>query len=193
MAGGIQAWVTDDPERDWPRVRDHLAYQQDSYRRHMVEGTDQPVPPPIDPEKLIRREPRGPLGYFWFGTPEDIAQRIRAYIGDAPVETVFLWASVGGMAEDLVAEHVTTVCTRLAPLLRRFRPDGRAPDMAERLGRPDGRCHRFGIRHRPGDGSQARGGGRARRRERHRSRAGRGNGRRSSRTPAAAPGRMPAT
>ena len=64
MAGGIQAWVTDDPERDWPRVKDHLAYQQDSYRRHMVEGTDQPVPTPIDPEKLIRREPRGPLGYL---------------------------------------------------------------------------------------------------------------------------------
>ena len=34
---------------------------------------------PIDPEKLVRREPRGPLGYFWFGTPEDIAQRIRGY------------------------------------------------------------------------------------------------------------------
>jgi alkanesulfonate monooxygenase SsuD/methylene tetrahydromethanopterin reductase-like flavin-dependent oxidoreductase (luciferase family) len=117
MTGGIQAWVTDDPERDWPRVRAHLAYQQDSYRRHMVQGTDQPTPPPIDPEKLIRREPRGPLGYFWFGTPEEIAERIRGYVGDAPVETVFLWASVGGMTEDLVAEHVTTVCTRLAPLL----------------------------------------------------------------------------
>jgi alkanesulfonate monooxygenase SsuD/methylene tetrahydromethanopterin reductase-like flavin-dependent oxidoreductase (luciferase family) len=117
MAGGIQAWVTDDPERDWPRVRAHLAYQQDSYRRHMVEGTDQPIPPPIDPNKLIGREPRGPLGYFWFGTPEDIAERIRSYVGDAPVETVFLWASVGGMPEELVAEHVTTVCTRLAPLL----------------------------------------------------------------------------
>jgi hypothetical protein len=124
MAGGIQAWVTDDPERDWSRVRKHLAYQQDSYRRHMVEGTDQPAPAPIDADKLIRREPRGPLGYFWFSTPEDIAERIRAYIGDAPVETVFLWASVGGMAEDLVAAHVHTVCTRLAPLLQDPQPVG---------------------------------------------------------------------
>jgi alkanesulfonate monooxygenase SsuD/methylene tetrahydromethanopterin reductase-like flavin-dependent oxidoreductase (luciferase family) len=122
MAGGIQAWVTEDPERDWPRVRDHLAYQQNSYLRHMVEGTDQPVPKEIDPEKLIRREPRGPLGYFWYGTPEEIARRIRGYIAGAPVETVYLWASVGGMAEDLVAEHVTTVCTRLAPLLQDSSP-----------------------------------------------------------------------
>jgi hypothetical protein len=80
------------------------------------------VPKPIDPEKLVRREPRGPLGYFWYGTPEDIAQRIRNYIAGAPVETVFLWASVGGMAEDLVAQHVTTVCTRLAPLLHHDSP-----------------------------------------------------------------------
>ncbi len=118
MAGGVQAWVTEDPERDWPRVRKHLAYQQDSYRRHMVQGTDQPVPPPVDPDRLRGREPRGPLGYFWFGTPEDIAARIRAYTAAAPVETVFLWGSIGGMPEDLVAEHVNTVCTRLAPLLR---------------------------------------------------------------------------
>ena len=52
MAGGVQAYVTDDPERDWPRVAPHIAYAQDSYRRYMVEGTGNPVPRPVDPERL---------------------------------------------------------------------------------------------------------------------------------------------
>src|SRR5207302_176548 len=30
MGGGIQAYVTEDPERDWPRVAPHIAYAQDS-------------------------------------------------------------------------------------------------------------------------------------------------------------------
>lgn len=118
MGGGIQAWVTEDPERDWPLVAPYIAYQVDSYRRHMVEGTGEPQPKPVDPARLVSREPRGPLSYFWFGTPEDIAERIRLLTKDAPVETVYLWASVGGMPEEMVAEHVRVVTTRLAPLLR---------------------------------------------------------------------------
>src|SRR4051812_16808053 len=54
MAGGIQGWVSDDPERDWPMVSEHLAHQLDSYRRHMVEGTDAPPPKPVDVERLVQ-------------------------------------------------------------------------------------------------------------------------------------------
>ena len=46
-----------------------------------------------------------------------MAARLRAYVGDAPVETVFFWASVSGMPEVMVARHVRTICTRVAPLL----------------------------------------------------------------------------
>ena len=70
MAGGIQAWATDDPERDWPMVSEHLGYQLDSYRRHMVEGTDAPTPKPVDVEKLVHSPRSGPLGSFTYGTPE---------------------------------------------------------------------------------------------------------------------------
>jgi alkanesulfonate monooxygenase SsuD/methylene tetrahydromethanopterin reductase-like flavin-dependent oxidoreductase (luciferase family) len=118
MAGGVQAWVTDDPERDWPVVSRYLAYQVDSYRRHMTRETGAPPPRPVDPAVLTRRDPRGPLGYFWFGTPEQVADKIRDYVGEAPVETVFLWGSIGGMPEELVARNIETIATRLAPLLR---------------------------------------------------------------------------
>ena len=117
MAGGIQGWVSDDPESDWPVVSKHLSHQVDSYRRHMVEGTDRPTPRPIEPDRLRQREIGDPLSYFVVGTPEEVAERIRTSTAGAPVETVFFWASVSGMPESMVADHVRTVCTRLAPLL----------------------------------------------------------------------------
>jgi alkanesulfonate monooxygenase SsuD/methylene tetrahydromethanopterin reductase-like flavin-dependent oxidoreductase (luciferase family) len=117
MAGGIQGWVSDDPERDWGWVSEHLAYQLDSYRRHMVEGTDQPVPAPVDPEKVRSREPRTSIDYFFHETPEGMAERVRSYTSGAPVETVFFWASLAGMSEERASTHVQTVCNKLAPLL----------------------------------------------------------------------------
>ena len=117
MAGGVQGWATEDPESDWPLVARHLANQVDSYRRHMVEGTDQPTPRPIDPDRLRGRDFGGPLSYFVYGTPEEVAARLQAYVGETPVETVFFWASLAGMPEEVVARHVCTICTRLAPLL----------------------------------------------------------------------------
>ena len=117
MAGGVQGWVSEDPERDWSMVSKHVAHQLNSYRHHMVEGTGAPEPRPVDVNKLIESGRSGPLGSFSYGTPEVVAQRIRASTAGAPVETVFFWASVSGMPEDVVARNVQTICTRLAPLL----------------------------------------------------------------------------
>src|SRR5581483_9884034 len=87
MTGGISGWATEDPEADWPVVAKHLANQLDSYRRYMVEGTGQPVPRPVDPDRLRQREPfSGPIGYFLYGTPEEVAVRVREAVGDAPVD-----------------------------------------------------------------------------------------------------------
>lgn len=125
MAGGINGWVSDDPEADWPMVSKHVSHQFDSYRRHMVEGTDQPPPRPIDPERLRRRDAlKGPLGYFLLGTADDVAARIREVTAGAPVETIFFWASIAGMPEDDVARHVRAICTQLAPRLADYHPTG---------------------------------------------------------------------
>ena len=125
MAGGISGWVTDDPEGDWPMVSKHIAAQFDSYRRHMVEGTDRPPPRPVDPERLRSREQgRNPLDTVVYGTPGDVAAGIRASTAGVPAETVFLWASIAGMPEDVVAENVRTICTKLAPLLADHAPTG---------------------------------------------------------------------
>ena len=117
MAGGIQGWVSDDPERDWGFVSEHLEYQVNSYRRHMVEGTGEPVPRPVDVEKLRGREPRTSIDYFFLETPDRMAERVRAYTAGAPVETVFFWASIGGMSQERARDQVQLVCNKLAPLL----------------------------------------------------------------------------
>jgi alkanesulfonate monooxygenase SsuD/methylene tetrahydromethanopterin reductase-like flavin-dependent oxidoreductase (luciferase family) len=125
MAGGINGWVTDDPEGDWPMVSKHVAAQFDSYRRHMVEGTGRPPPRPVDPERLRSREQaRHPLDTLTYGTPEEVATRIRATTTGAPAETVFLWASIAGMPEDVVVRNVRAICTELAPLLADHAPTG---------------------------------------------------------------------
>jgi alkanesulfonate monooxygenase SsuD/methylene tetrahydromethanopterin reductase-like flavin-dependent oxidoreductase (luciferase family) len=123
MAGGIQGWVTDDPDRDWGWVSEHLEYQVNSYRRHMVEGTDQPVPRSVDAEKLRGREPRTSIDYFYLETPERMAEKVRAYTAGAPVETVYFWASIGGMSEERARDHVQVVCNKLAPLLAAPSPE----------------------------------------------------------------------
>jgi alkanesulfonate monooxygenase SsuD/methylene tetrahydromethanopterin reductase-like flavin-dependent oxidoreductase (luciferase family) len=118
MAGGVQAWVTDDPGRDWPVVSRHLAAQVDSYARHARQGTGLPPPRPVDPDRLRAGEPRTSLNYFFYGTAEDVAARILDYTAGAPVDAVYLWAGLAGMSQDLVARNITTIATRLAPLLR---------------------------------------------------------------------------
>lgn len=128
MAGGIQCWTSEDPDRDWLVVSKHLAHQLNSYRRHMVEGTDTPTPKPVDVDRMIEDGRSGPLGSFIYGTPEQVAERIRAYTAGAPVHEVFLWASIGGMPEDHVARNVQTICNRLAPLLR---TDGHRSNQSE--------------------------------------------------------------
>lgn len=118
MAGGFSGWVSEDPDRDWPWVSKYIAHQVDSYRRHMVEGTGRPAPRPVDPERLRHSDRRDPLGAFHYDTPEGMAERIRHHVADAPVETVYMWASVAGMPEEAVVTNVQTLCTKLAPLLR---------------------------------------------------------------------------
>jgi alkanesulfonate monooxygenase SsuD/methylene tetrahydromethanopterin reductase-like flavin-dependent oxidoreductase (luciferase family) len=117
MGGGIQGWMSEDPPRDWDLIAKHLSYQLDSYRRHMVQGTDAPIPRPVDPAKIAGRHPRSSLDYFFYGTPEQVAARVRDYTDGAPVDTVYFWASLGGMPEHIVRENVSTICGQLRPLL----------------------------------------------------------------------------
>jgi hypothetical protein len=99
-------------------VKEHLRYQLDSYRRYMVEGTDMPLPRPVDPDRIRSESDLGRvLGAFVHNTPEVVAESVRTYVDDAPVEEIFLWSSIAGMPEQLVADHIRLIATKLKPLL----------------------------------------------------------------------------
>lgn len=117
MAGALSAFVTDDPERDWPVVAKHVSWQADSYRKHMVDGTDQPGPPPVDPERIRRKGLTTGFHGLLIDTPGAVAAQVRAATEGLPVETVFFWVSIAGMPEQMVMRHMQTICTELVPLL----------------------------------------------------------------------------
>ena len=120
MAGGIQGWVSEDPDADWPWVSTHLAYQLDSYRRHMVQGTDAPVPRPVDPNQVRERDPGTSLDHFFYGTSATVVEKVRSLTAGAPVDTVYFWASLGGMSEARARANVHTICNVVAPALRQL-------------------------------------------------------------------------
>jgi alkanesulfonate monooxygenase SsuD/methylene tetrahydromethanopterin reductase-like flavin-dependent oxidoreductase (luciferase family) len=117
MSGLVSAFVTDDPERDWPVVARHHSYQWDSYWSAGAAGTAEPAPPPVDVERVRRRGLSWRMGSLLYTTPEDAAARLRDRLAGVPVDTIFLWASIGAMPEDLTIRNVVTILTRLAPLL----------------------------------------------------------------------------
>ncbi len=59
----------------------------------------------------------GPSESFIFGTPEFVAEAIRTGSAGAPVDTVILPATIGGMDEVTVMRNIDLICERLAPLL----------------------------------------------------------------------------
>lgn len=116
MAGGIQGWISEDPDGDWPVVSKHLKYQMESYRdlvAHMAEGGK---PRPVDPDKMRQRGLGLGLNGFLYGTPEQAASQIREFVGDMPVDTVFFFASLANTPEDMTARHIQAIC-KLGKLL----------------------------------------------------------------------------
>jgi len=117
MCGHVDGWISDDPEKDWPVVSKHLAYQMDSYRRYAVEGTGKPAPKPVNPDD-IRTRGKTWLGAYHYGEPATVAAAINAQYAGLPIECMYFWASVAGMPEKMVADNVRTLLTKLVPLLK---------------------------------------------------------------------------
>jgi alkanesulfonate monooxygenase SsuD/methylene tetrahydromethanopterin reductase-like flavin-dependent oxidoreductase (luciferase family) len=117
MTGVVGGFITEDPEADWPTVARHLAYQWDSYRHYMVEGTGNPTPKPVDPDRWRAHHISARFDSFLYTTPDEAGKAINEFLSGTPVETVFFWASLAGMSEAQVARHIGALCTRLRPLL----------------------------------------------------------------------------
>jgi len=117
VSGLMPIILADDPERAFHEIAPHLAHQQDTYAFHEVEGTGEPVPPPVDPAALVRTGPDGQPPRFQVLTPADAAAYLRARSDGLPVEHLLLWATIAAMPEHLAQRHVELVCGELTTLL----------------------------------------------------------------------------
>jgi alkanesulfonate monooxygenase SsuD/methylene tetrahydromethanopterin reductase-like flavin-dependent oxidoreductase (luciferase family) len=117
--GVLDIVLADDPEDAFEAILPHYAHQLNSYRHAAVAGTGRPPPKTVTVDKLRGgAERRHGIPGLRVMTPADAVGAIRAATADGPVEHVYLWASVGGMPDELVHRHVELLCTEVAPALR---------------------------------------------------------------------------
>ena len=112
VAGHVELLVSDDPERTWAAIGDHVLYRWDSYHRYMFEGTrlESDPPPAPDPDEVRRR--------FLIGTPEEVASAVHQRVGGLPVTDLFVWADYPGIPDDTIDRHLELTFSRVAPLIR---------------------------------------------------------------------------
>jgi alkanesulfonate monooxygenase SsuD/methylene tetrahydromethanopterin reductase-like flavin-dependent oxidoreductase (luciferase family) len=112
MAGQVEFFLSDDPERAWAQIGEHVAYRWESYNRYMFEGTSREADPPryFDTERLRARFP--------IGTPAEIAEVIREQTRALPVTDIYTWSDYPGIPDDLIDGHLQLTFSELAPLLR---------------------------------------------------------------------------
>ncbi len=116
--GMLDIIVADDPETAFERILPHYAHQLNSYRAAAVAGTGHDAPKEITVEKLRSgAAQKGQIPGLRVLSPVDAVAAIRETTDGAPVEHVYLWASVAGMPDDLVERHIELTCTQVAPQL----------------------------------------------------------------------------
>jgi len=111
MAGGVEIFLTDDPERTWAAIEPFVTYRWESYNRYMFEGTrrELEVPQHFDTGALRSR--------FLLGTPEQVATAIRQRTAGLPVTDIYTWADYSGLPDEAIDRHIRLLVTELAPLL----------------------------------------------------------------------------
>lgn len=122
MTGLANLLLSRDPERAWPRIAPHFAYQVASYAHYGASGSG-PVPDTSreralsDLEQLRSAGPVVTLPNFDVVTPQEAAKRLHEWLTPLPIGDLFFWDSVAGMPDDIVNEHLELL-VELKSLLR---------------------------------------------------------------------------
>jgi alkanesulfonate monooxygenase SsuD/methylene tetrahydromethanopterin reductase-like flavin-dependent oxidoreductase (luciferase family) len=118
LSGAANMVINDDPEASWPRLAPHVVHQWRTYRE-AGKPERGPIPPEkVDPERFRSKGPAMPYPHFDVVTPAQAVSRLRSWLTDLPVETVFFYDSIAGMPDDLVERHLELLATEVAPALR---------------------------------------------------------------------------
>jgi alkanesulfonate monooxygenase SsuD/methylene tetrahydromethanopterin reductase-like flavin-dependent oxidoreductase (luciferase family) len=111
MSGSIEFLVSDDPERTWADIEEHVLYRWESYNRYMYEGTTKESEAPYYFANDAIRD------RFILGTPEQVAEAIKQRTTDMPVTDIYCWSDYPGLADEIIDRHIELTFTRLAPLI----------------------------------------------------------------------------
>jgi alkanesulfonate monooxygenase SsuD/methylene tetrahydromethanopterin reductase-like flavin-dependent oxidoreductase (luciferase family) len=117
VAAPVYITLSEDPEADWPRLRPHVAWQWDTYRRYGAEGVTDDIPPPVDPDRLRLARAQGRLPMGTILTPEDTVRLLVERIHAMPFVDLHFWLSTAGMPDGLVDRHLELLASRVKPLL----------------------------------------------------------------------------
>ncbi|MCB0994018.1 MAG: LLM class flavin-dependent oxidoreductase [Acidimicrobiales bacterium] len=116
MKGLVSIIVADDPDDAYERILPHLAHQLNTYREAGSAAMGRsPKPLTVDKLRDSRRAVGGVIPPLEVLTPGEAIDRLREMTAGLPVEEVYLWASIAGMDDDLVARHVELLATEVRP------------------------------------------------------------------------------
>jgi alkanesulfonate monooxygenase SsuD/methylene tetrahydromethanopterin reductase-like flavin-dependent oxidoreductase (luciferase family) len=118
MAAVQSFLLSDDPERDFERVLPYLTHQLNSYRRAGSIGTGK-LARDLTVEDVRKRPGSGPLSSLQVVSAAEAARQLRESTAGLPAVECYLWASIGGMPDDMVERHLELCARELRPLLAR--------------------------------------------------------------------------
>ncbi|MBV9510357.1 MAG: LLM class flavin-dependent oxidoreductase [Caulobacteraceae bacterium] len=111
MGGGLELYVSDDPEKTWAEIEPFVTYRWESYNRHMFQGTTREHQPPQHFDTSDMRK------NCLIGSPDELADQIRDKTAGLPVTKVWVWADYPGLSDAAIDRHIHLLVTELAPRL----------------------------------------------------------------------------
>ncbi len=102
--------VTDDPERDWARIKDGERYRMSVYGKFFQETPDKLTAF----DRSIESIPQG----WVVGTPDQCVAELSAYIKAFGVTDLVLWGAPPGISPDVLLPSIERFITEVAPRLR---------------------------------------------------------------------------
>jgi alkanesulfonate monooxygenase SsuD/methylene tetrahydromethanopterin reductase-like flavin-dependent oxidoreductase (luciferase family) len=107
VGGVVNLLLARDPEMARERVLPHLAYHLNSYRQAIAAGRDERQPRLLDVDELRREfHMTGTARGYQILDPQQAIAYLEATTDGLPVEHLLFWCRIGGMPDELVAEHI---------------------------------------------------------------------------------------